>query len=90
MLIYCDLFEKVSKLISIEATFTRNTRVGCGKYFLTSKKPATQRQQLINFMPTIRQAPNNSNEAKIVVAVLTVVKFIYSEKTRKKLKKSPS
>merc|ERR1719205_397477 len=34
-------------------------------------------------MPTIRQAPNNSNEAKIVVAVLTVVKFIYSEKTRK-------
>jgi len=29
------------------------------------------------------QAPNNSNEAKIAVAALTVVKFIYSEKTKK-------
>jgi len=29
------------------------------------------------------QAPNNSNEAKIAVAALTVVKFIYSEKAKK-------
>jgi len=35
------------------------------------------------------QAPNNSNEAKIAVAALTVVKFIYSEKTKKKRKNLP-
>jgi len=29
------------------------------------------------------QAPKNSNEAKIAVAALTVVKFIYSEKAKK-------
>jgi len=36
-----------------------------------------------------RRLNNNSNEAKIAVAALTVVKFIYSEKA-KKIEESPS